>query len=135
VPAAPREAKPSRLALGIGIGGLAVSAIGVVGWVMARRQITDFSNAKISGTTFPDKTVVTADDCGEVTFADPALQQKFEGACGAKDRQAWLAPATLISGTVGIVALTYYFWTKPKRAHSMAITPTASGGMMATFEW
>jgi tetratricopeptide (TPR) repeat protein len=137
VPAAPRnEPQASNLALGIGIGGLTVSALGVVGWILAKRDIDAFTSTEVSGTgTFPPVTNVTNDDCGEVTFLDPQVQRKFETACDAADRQAWLHPVTLVSGTVGVVAIVYYLWTKPKRSKSIAVTPTASGGMVATFEW
>ncbi len=134
--APPPEAKSNRLALGIGIGGVTVSAIGVVGWILAQREIDVFTSSEVTGTTLPPTTTnVTHEDCGDVLFLNSELQQKFENACDARDRQAWLGPVVLISGSVGIVAIAYYLWTKPKRSKSIAITPTASGGVMATFEW
>jgi tetratricopeptide (TPR) repeat protein len=137
MPAAPAaEAKPNNLALGIGVGGLTVTAIGAVAWWLAVRDIKAFDGANVFGPgTQPPQLEVTQDDCGDVRFIDLQLQGKFEEACDAHDRLAWLTPATLVSGAVGVVALTYYFWTKPRRATSIAITPTASGGVAATFEW
>ena len=128
--------RPSKLALGIGIGGLAVGVIGTGVMVIDRGTIRDFEDETFSGAMVtPMQSTVTENDCGKVTFSSADLQSKFEASCAADQRARWLIPVTGISAAVGIGSLAYYVWTRRKASSSVAVTPTASGGVMATFEW
>jgi tetratricopeptide (TPR) repeat protein len=122
--------------LGVGIGGIAVSAIGTVGIIHAFGTVNDFSNANVAGEMFPGgQTRITDDDCGKVEFMSPSLQASFEDSCAAKSRVRWLLPVTFVSGVVGVTAVAYYLYTRKKQRSTMAIVPTAQGGVLATFEW
>lgn len=136
-PVATPQATSNKLALGLGIGGVTLSAAGFVALAIGYRQVSAFANADVSNTTVtPDRLQVGEDDCGEVTFSAADLQSKFEAACGARARARWLMPATVTSGAIGIAWLVYYAWTRPKRAPSMAVVPASSGrGVVARFEW
>lgn len=127
----------NKLALGIGIGGLSIGAIGLAVAIDAYATMKEFNNTVIppDEMVMPPTSKVSGDDCGTVTFSSPDIQKTFEDSCAAQARMRWIAPVMLISTGLGVGALAYYFWTKPKKRSSVAITPTASGGVMATFEW
>jgi hypothetical protein len=128
--------KPKTWLLGVGIGGITVSALGIVGLVHAFDKMQDFDSATVEGEVFPPgKTIVSDDDCGVVRFSSASLQATFEDSCAAKSRARWLLPVTFVSGVVGITSLAYYLYTRPKQRSKMAIVPTAQGGVLATFEW
>lgn len=128
-------AKPKTWVLGVGIGATAVSVLGVIGVVYSYSEINAFERSDLSG-EFIGQPTVTEKDCGKVQFMSAETNDKFAAACSADQRLQWLIPTTFVSGVVGVTAIAYYLWTRPKKkATSMAVIPTASGGVVATFEW
>jgi tetratricopeptide (TPR) repeat protein len=136
-PAQPKQEQPSskRWILGLGLGATAISAVGIVGMVISYNTMAEFQDTDVNGTwSDPTKQIVTEDDCGKGEFSDASTQSKFVASCAARDRLAWMTPVTFVSGVVGVTAIAYYLWTRPKQRSSVAIMPTGSG-MAAAFEW
>ena len=135
-PAAPANTpKAKTWLLGVGIGATTISVLGVIGIVYSYSQINELESADLSGEYIGQPTV-TEEDCGKVQFSSSELDAKFDDACAADQRLRWLIPTTFAAGVVGVTAIAYYLWTRPKqRSSSMAIMPTGSGGVVAAFEW
>jgi hypothetical protein len=133
------------------ISSLGVAALAGAGFLYSHFQIEDYSSSTIEpGTTFVDPIgngrtgAVGVDDCGEGMFLgangqpNVSLQNKFETACNAHDRQKWLAPLAVTTAIIGVGAAVYLVVTRDNGEKTVAVTPAVteqSAGITATFAW
>jgi len=142
-PARP-EAPPRRIAPKIVAGSaFAIAAVSFGLFLHYHMQMQDFEEADLGNMTARDRNgllvnAVGNEQCGEVTFEDPAAQTKFRTACTAARRGGIAAKVGLVSAAVGAGTLIYLVVTKPHARRHVDVVPAVTNdgaSVFANWSW